>query len=136
MMEMKHTKGKWIADIRTGCFAIVPEEKKENCLSGASETAIAFQSGRGEESQPGGYRYLTEEQEANAKLMAASPELLEELMTRCNMTGGLCGDYMSLEYPSDVDISFCPMAKNGYCTAWKAICKATGHDPSRPQNEN
>lgn len=131
-MELKHTKGQWKADIRLDCFAIVPESEKEDCLSGARETAVVYQSGRGEEGSPGHYRYLTEEQEANAKLLAAAPELLEELMERCNMTRGLCGDFMSLEYPSNEDLMFCPMAKRGCCTAWKTICSATGHDPTLP----
>lgn len=76
---MKYTKGPWKADIRTGCFAIYPANENWNCLSGADKSAIAFQDGRGEPSGPDSYLMLSDEQIANAKLMAASPELLKKL---------------------------------------------------------
>jgi hypothetical protein len=63
---MNHTKEPWKADLRLGCFAIYPDSEDRNCLGGANDDAVVYQSGRGEESSPNGYKYLTEEQEANA----------------------------------------------------------------------
>lgn len=79
MTESKHTPGPWFADLRAGCFAILQQTDKRTCLYGASDDAIVFQHGRGEESSPDAYRYLTDEQEANARLIAAAPKMLEVL---------------------------------------------------------
>ena len=65
----QHTPGPWKADIRTGCFAIYPSNEDHNCLCGSSKWAIVYQDGRGEDSAPGGYPLLTEEQHANAEFI-------------------------------------------------------------------
>ena len=75
----KHTPGPWIVDLRTGCFAIIKQTDKMTCLCGANEDAIVFQNGRWKESSQGAYRYLTDEQEANARLIAAAPDVLAAL---------------------------------------------------------
>lgn len=67
---MNHTKEPWKADLRLGCFAIYPNGQDRNCLEGARDDAIVYQNGRGDKSSPDGYRYLTAEQEANAKRIA------------------------------------------------------------------
>jgi hypothetical protein len=73
-----HTPGPWRADCRTGCVAIYTGDPR-TCLSAASRWAIHFQEGRGEPGPGGEYQRTTAEQEANASLMAAAPELLEAL---------------------------------------------------------
>ena len=72
----EHTKGPWKADIRSGCVAIYPANESHSCLSGIEATAIHYQDGRGEQPESG-YRPVTEEQVANAFLIAAAPQLLE-----------------------------------------------------------
>ena len=67
---MNHTKEPWKADLRLGCFAIYPNGQDRNCLEGAWDDAIVYH-GRGDKSSPDGYRYLTAEQEANAKRIVA-----------------------------------------------------------------
>ena len=66
-----YTPEPWRVDARTGCYAIYQASENHNCLSGMDKQAIVYQSGRGEESQPNGYRYLTEEQLANARRIVA-----------------------------------------------------------------
>ncbi|MGE4564206.1 MAG: hypothetical protein AB7F32_05000 [Victivallaceae bacterium] len=77
MSETKFTPGPWEADCRLGVFVIRPEGDSLRCLSGASNDSIVYQEGRGMPNS--NYRYLTEEQEANARLMAAAPEMYEAL---------------------------------------------------------
>jgi hypothetical protein len=69
--RMNHTKEPWKADLKVGCFAIYPNGQDRNCLEGASDDVIVYQNGRGDKSSPDGYRYLTAEQEANAKRIVA-----------------------------------------------------------------
>jgi hypothetical protein len=73
----KHTPGPWVADIRVGCFFVHEEGEERNCLDGVEDRGVVFQGGRGE--QRGGVRWLTEEQQANARLIAAAPDMLAAL---------------------------------------------------------
>lgn len=41
---MKHTKGKWIADIRTGCCAVYPEDRKDDTNGLSSDDSRNIQS--------------------------------------------------------------------------------------------
>lgn len=68
---------KWKSDIRTGIAVIINDDEHHSCLSGVD--AIATINGNGEESQPYGYRYITDKQVAIAHLIAAAPELYEAL---------------------------------------------------------
>jgi len=72
-----HTKGPWEVSIRTGCFGVFRAGKTPNCMSGAHDTAIVYQDGRGERFNGTGYCVLTDEQIANAHLLAAAPDLLK-----------------------------------------------------------
>jgi len=79
MNDTKFTPGPWEASIRTGCFSVFPKDATPNCLAGADSEAIVFQSGRSDD-RPYNYRLLTDEQEANAHLIAAAPEMYEALV--------------------------------------------------------
>ena len=100
MNDKKHTPGPWEADCRTGCFAVRRRGDKLNCLSEASRDSIVFQNGHSEElSEPNGYRYLTDEQIANAHLIASAPELLEALkLARDFIRNGI--EYGYIDTPS------------------------------------
>ena len=76
----QHTPGPWKADIRTGCSAIYPSNEDHNCLCGSNKWAVMYQDGRGEDSAPGGYPLLTEEQKANARLIAESPAMYDYIL--------------------------------------------------------
>ena len=118
MNTNKHTPGPWIVDLRTGCFAILKQTDKMTCLCGANDYAIAFQNGRGKESSPGAYRYLTDEQEANARLIAAAPELLAAMeAAREFITDGMAMGFVGM--PEDEDVLE---------VIEKAISKAKGID--------
>lgn len=89
-MEGKHTPGPWVADIRTGMFAIYPGPEHRGCLAEMAPNEVVRQDGRGERSSPNGYRYLSEEQKANARLIAAAPELAKCLEAMLKITCGNC----------------------------------------------
>jgi len=122
MSETKFTPAPWYADIRGGIYAIFPEKDgRYTCLSGMSEHAVVSQCGRGKESSPGSWRFLTEEQEANARLIAAAPELLgllEKLYALTHL------DIMDKAYNPDYAIDVDELAA--------VIAKAKGEDVPSP----
>ncbi len=74
-----HTLGPWIADIRSGCAAVYPASRFDdsNGIDPYQDRIIFFTS-KGAVSDATGWT-LPEEQAANARLIAAAPELLAAL---------------------------------------------------------
>ena len=72
----KFTPGPWYADIRNG-VAVVASKPTPNCLDGGVKGEIARFQGQSHEEPP--YWTLEPEQEANARLIAAAPEMYELL---------------------------------------------------------
>lgn len=81
---MKHTKGKWIADIRTGCCAVYPEDRKDdtNGLSSDDSRNIFFSNK--DSNYNGSHWEQSEEQKANALLISKAPDMLELLVDLVN----------------------------------------------------
>lgn len=81
---MKHTKGKWIADIRTGCCAVYPEDRKDdtNGLSSDDSRNIFFSNK--ESNYNGNHWEQSEEQKVNALLISKAPDMLELLVDLVN----------------------------------------------------
>lgn len=78
-MEFKGTSGKWFADIRTGCCAVYPEDRKDdtNGLSSDDSRNIFFSN---KDSNYNGIHWeQSEEQRANALLISKAPDMLELL---------------------------------------------------------
>lgn len=75
----EHTPGPWKADIRTG-IAVVYHDDENNCLMGDEDNVICAWHGErvvGDDDLP---RWRMDEEDiANARLIAAAPELLEAL---------------------------------------------------------
>ena len=67
--------------------------------------------------------------DANARLIAAAPDMLDELMNYCAECNGDGAERCPF-YNKDGDM--CRVASNGTCNTWMTICKATGHDPATP----
>lgn len=86
MSNEKFTPGPWEADCRMGVFVVRREGDKLQCLSEASDDSIVYQRGWGMKGS--NYCYLTDEQEANAYLIAAAPEM-HEILNILNELGGL-----------------------------------------------
>ena len=79
MSEFKGTKGKWIADIRTGCCAVYPESR-ENYTNGChnDDDRNIFYSSKGS-NYNGNHWDIPDEEKANAILISKAPEMLEML---------------------------------------------------------
>ncbi len=77
---MAHTKGEWVADIRVGVATVHIEDNKFFCLDGMREQCIYWQHGEfiyeGDDPHFGHYE-MSEESKANARLIAAAPDMLE-----------------------------------------------------------
>ncbi len=74
------TKGKWEADVRVGCVAVhTHDPEKYNCLDGAAQSCIFYKQGFQVYKPDGSFSHWDNnpEDEANARLIAAAPELLE-----------------------------------------------------------
>ncbi len=119
MIDTKHTPGPW--EIRT-----------DPCHYDSFTTVVA---GSGEKRKgllrelivEVGGRADIEVAEANARLIAAAPELLDELMNYC---AECCGNGAERCPYYSISGDMCSRAKNGTCDTWMTICKATGHDPA------
>jgi len=72
----KFTPGPWYADIRSG-VAVVASKPTPNCLDGGVEGELARFQGQYHEEPP--YWTLEPGQQANARLIAAAPEMYELL---------------------------------------------------------
>ena len=70
-----YSKGEWKADVRTGCVAVYTREKV-NCLMGAEIWAIYYKGGRQITKEVVSQK-ITEEDIANAHLIAAAPDMYE-----------------------------------------------------------
>lgn len=79
MREFKGTKGNWIADLRGGCCAVYPEDRKDdtNGCHSYDPRNIFYSGGGAKYNKEKGCWDQSEEIQANAKLIAAAPELLK-----------------------------------------------------------
>ena len=121
MKEQKHTPGPW-------------EIKADPCHYDSFTTVVA---GSGEQRkgllrelivEVGGWADI-EVAEANARIIAAAPDMLAELMNYCAECCGNGAERCAF-YNKNGDM--CRMAQNGTCDTWMTICRATGHDPATP----
>lgn len=87
MIDLKqfkgHASGLWMADVRGGCLAVYPISKKNdtNGLHEGDDRNIHY-SNKGAhyvDIPKGGYWEMDEEAGADARLIAAAPEMLAEL---------------------------------------------------------
>jgi hypothetical protein len=77
---MEYTKGEWVADIRVGCVAVhVKDDEKYHCLDGAAKDCIYFKHGYSTKKPDGIEWNVYPEDEANANLIAAAPDMYEAL---------------------------------------------------------
>jgi len=86
---MKHTKGPWKVDERVGCIAIYPADEKYNCLDMPHHNFVAYWHGYMDEEKTW---QLHEKDLANARLIAAAPELLEALKDARQQLIALCSE--------------------------------------------
>ena len=119
MNDKKHTSGPWGFSgpwgwlTKEGGFSIVAGKQNEQVVI-CSRNSCSPDAG---------------EMIANARLIAAAPEMLDELMNYCAECNG--GDDERCPYYNK-DGDMCRMAQDGTCGTWMTICKAAGHDPATP----
>ena len=84
---MDYTKGEWEADIRAGVATVhIKDDEEYYCLDGKRDECIYWAHGRWSD----GRWNLTEEAEANARLIAAAPRCYEELKVADQVICELC----------------------------------------------
>lgn len=86
---MKHTPGPWQTDIRNGSIAVYEASKDFNCLDIPHENFVAYWHGH----LVDGTWAIREKDEANARLIAAAPELLEALKEISKTKGRFSRDH-------------------------------------------
>lgn len=82
-MEFKGSKGKWYADIRSGCCAVYPENRKEesNGISRYDDRNIYYSNKDASYDEDYCYWTMDKESQANALLISKAPEMLEMLQS-------------------------------------------------------
>ena len=81
-MKKQFTKGEWIADLRSGCCAVYPK-KNEGDTNGCHQydKRNIFYSNKGcKYDEKNGYWTMSQEEQANAQLISAAPDLFEALI--------------------------------------------------------
>ena len=104
-ISQKHTPGPWIATHIIGSWWIEEDDPTAFCR----RRIAIVDDGSGIDSPA-----------ANARLIAAAPEMLAALESICTeISGGLCMNYTGAT-------GICPNAAKGQCAVWDAIQKAKG----------
>ena len=117
-MTTKHTPGRWFADAKGNIWRRPPSDLYQNggSVAGDKPLAFAFVGWHGENDT--GYPV-----EANARLIAAAPELLEALQELCEIVE----DAIEQKSAKDLDSFTLQLAR-------AAIAKATGAQPAQRMN--
>ena len=121
MKEQKHINGEWHYEVE--CYVVLVHDGCE-----VEELQYEIKSGSKVIARINN-RLPDEEQEENARLIAAAPYMLAELMNHCAECRGN-GSERCASYDKNGDM--CRMAQDETCDTWMAICWATGHDPAEP----
>ena len=116
---MEYTKGEWVADIRVGVVAVhLKDNEKFNCLDGMRKQCIYWASGKYVDDEVGdGHWTVTDEDKANAQLIASAPDMYEALKELTKYTEGSI-------------MRTIPEQKAIVIKAYKALAKAEGNDVS------
>jgi len=103
-MNAKHTPGKWEytpAGKQSQCYTIIATDNMH--LGGI---AHVYAKGKAIESEEGGFDFsMPDMSEANARLIAAAPELLEALQNALNVMAGISVGHLSTIKPDSHAIS-------------------------------
>jgi hypothetical protein len=75
-MKTKHTPGPWKCDERSGCVGVYEKSRDVNCFSGVEESFVHFKMYDKNENG----EWVENGEIANARLIAAAPEMLEALI--------------------------------------------------------
>lgn len=108
MKNLKHTPGPWVVDLRSGCCAVYPKSREEDSAGCHVDDPrnVHFSCKGSVYDRAAGFWSMDDEAQANARLIAAAPEMLDALFMALAemMVTARLQDWHSEEFRMKLDV--------------------------------